>query len=359
MSSSLSSQYSTSKSSNKSKQNSSNKSNVPSETRTKVMTSEEKMKQSRLLLIKEVLMSLEIGSNEIVDKTNTDPIKIDANQSDSIVKTNTDNNSNNNNNKQSTKGYSEAEANNNDFDKKRFVGGGETIEQIETIKSSATIASSSSSVLIEPKQIPLILKHIGISSLDESEINSIVSKMIIESNLNNGRIRLETFMNIIDQIILEISKQDEQSETFKTIDFDSDESISQNDLRISMRKLGIKLNESEIDLMMKSSRKSSISLSTEQQSMDVSSKNEVKTLKKNEFDPKDDRIQHQRKTGDSKSKEKSIQKKNSNIERSKMVKEKIVMDNSKSKNKSNNYIIDSIKTDRINLEQFKQILSPD
>ncbi|XP_075676628.1 uncharacterized protein LOC142645120 [Dermatophagoides pteronyssinus] len=81
---------------------------------------------------------------------------------------------------------------------------------------------------IDTKQIPILLKTIGFNSLNNDEIDEMIEKMIVIVNNEKNQIR----------------------DTFNNIDLDQDGFLSSIDIRNTMRKLGISLNNDEIKDMM-------------------------------------------------------------------------------------------------------------
>lgn len=101
---------------------------------------------------------------------------------------------------------------------------------------------------IDTKQIPILLKTIGFNSLNNDEIDEMIEKMIVIGN--NINIQFDTFYKIIDEMILVNNEKNQIRDTFNNIDLDQDGFLSSIDIRNTMRKLGISLNNDEIKHMM-------------------------------------------------------------------------------------------------------------
>ncbi|KAH7642649.1 calmodulin-like protein 4 [Dermatophagoides farinae] len=106
---------------------------------------------------------------------------------------------------------------------------------------------------IEVKHIPTLLKTIGISAINndvDDEMNEIIIEKMITLANNNVNIEFETFYTIINEMIQIYSEKNQIKDVFDNIDLDHDGYITSIDLRVSMRKLGISLNDDEIETMM-------------------------------------------------------------------------------------------------------------
>mmetsp|Transcript_18805 Transcript_18805/g.34022 ORF Transcript_18805/g.34022 Transcript_18805/m.34022 type:complete len:156 (-) Transcript_18805:182-649(-) len=122
-----------------------------------------------------------------------------------------------------------------------------TPEQIAEFKEAFSLFDKDADGTITSKELGTVMRSLG-QNPTECELNDMINEVDMDGN---GTIEFQEFLVMMAKKMKDTDSEDEIKEAFKVFDKDGNGFISAAELRHVMTNLGEKLNDEEVDEMIK------------------------------------------------------------------------------------------------------------